>query len=142
MSEDLLRLLAGSGVPTAYETGDRLFAEGTPADRFWVIEHGDVALDMRVPGRGAQVIETLTAGAIVGWSWLYPPFRWQFGAVARDPVQTVVFDGVSVRDRCAADREFGYEMLRLFTPVITDRLQSARLRLLDLYAAPTHVGQS
>ena len=34
--------------------GERIFAEGGAADRFWLIESGSVALDMRVPGRGTR----------------------------------------------------------------------------------------
>ena len=92
---------------------------------------------MQVPGRGDQVVETLAAGTVLGWSWLYPPYRWHFGAVARAAGRRR-----RVRRRVGAPAlrrrpGFGYAMLRLFTPVITERLQATRLRLLDLYAAPT-----
>ncbi|GIF13923.1 cyclic nucleotide-binding domain-containing protein [Actinoplanes teichomyceticus] len=130
----LLRELCALGGPVAYPPGERIFTEGGEADRFWLIEQGSVALDLRVPGRGDQVIETLTAGTVLGWSWLYPPYRWNFGAVTRSPVDAVVFDAAAVRARCDTDPVFGYAMLRLFTPVITERLHATRLRLLDLYA--------
>jgi len=122
--------------PGSYPAGERVFAEGDVADRFWLIEAGSAALDLRVPGRGDQVIETLTAGSVLGWSWLHAPYRWQFGAVARERLDTIEFDGVSVRERCEADQAFGYAMLRLFLPVVTERLHATRLRLLDLYATP------
>jgi CRP/FNR family cyclic AMP-dependent transcriptional regulator len=133
--------LCAAGRSASYRTGARIFAEGGAADHFWLIETGSVALDLRVPGRGDQVIETLTAGSVLGWSWLHAPYRWQFGAVAREPLDAVVFDGGSVRGRCDADPDFGYAMLRLFTPVITARLHATRLRLLDLYATPAQAGQ-
>lgn len=141
MTGDRLAELCGPGRSVSYRAGDRIFAEGGTADRFWLIETGSVALDLRVPGRGDQVIETLAAGSVLGWSWLHTPYRWQFGAVAHEPVGATVFDAVSVRDRCDADPAFGYAMLRLFTPVITARLHATRVRLLDLYASPDQVGQ-
>jgi len=137
----LLRELCVDARPVAYPLGERIFAEGGDADRFWLIEVGSVALDLRVPGRGDQVIETLTAGTVLGWSWLYPPHRWNFGAFARTEVFAVVFDATAVRRRCDADPEFGYAMLRLFAPVITERLHATRLRLIDLYATPAQVGR-
>ncbi|MEU4421552.1 cyclic nucleotide-binding domain-containing protein [Actinoplanes sp. NPDC024001] len=137
----LLHGLCADGSAVSYPAGERIFAEGGDADRFWLIEDGSVALDLRVPGRGDQVIETLAAGTVLGWSWLYPPYRWNFGAVARSPVQAVVFDAVAVRRRCDADSRFGYAMLRRFTPVITERLHATRLRLLDLYATAAQVRQ-
>ncbi len=95
-----------------------------------------------MPGRGDQIVETLAAGTVLGWSWLHPPYRWHFGAVARVVTNAIEFDGPSVRRRCDADPAFGYAILRLFTPVITERLQATRLRLLDLYATPAQVKQS
>lgn len=138
----MLRELCGDARPVRYPQGERIFAEDGEADRFWLIESGSVALDLCVPGRGEQVIETLTAGTVLGWSWLYSPYRWRFGAVARSPVTAVVFDAVAVRGRCDDDPKFGYAMLRRFTPVVTERLHATRLRLLDLYAAPDRARRS
>jgi CRP-like cAMP-binding protein len=133
--------LAGDGQPVTFTAGGRLFTEGGDADRFWLIENGGVALDMRVPGRGDQVLETLAAGTVLGWSWLYPPYRWHFGAVARVPTTAIAFDAASVRQRCEGDPAFGYAMLRSFSPVIIERLQAARLRLLDMYASADQVAR-
>jgi CRP/FNR family transcriptional regulator, cyclic AMP receptor protein len=131
--------LAEDGMAVTFTAGQRLFDEGGIADMFWLIEHGSIALDMRVPGRGDQIVETLGPGTVLGWSWLHPPYRWHFDAVARVATTTIAFDATSVRRRCDADPAFGYAMLRSFTPVITERLQATRLRLLDLYAAPSQV---
>ena len=140
LTEEQLAALSGDGRTVAYGAGERIFAEGGQADRFWLIEAGSVALDMRVPGRGDPIIETLIGGTVLGWSWLHAPYRWQFGAVAREATATIAFDAASVRRRCDADPAFGYAILRCFTPVITQRLQATRLRLLDLYASPAQVG--
>jgi CRP/FNR family cyclic AMP-dependent transcriptional regulator len=136
LSPQLLRELGAQGEPVRYVAGERIFADGGVADRFWLLESGTVALDLHVPGRGDQVIETIGAGTVLGWSWFQPPFRWQFGATARGPVTAIVFDAVAVRGRCDADPELGYAVLRRFTPVIIERLQAARLRLLDLWGSP------
>ena len=131
--------LAEDGTVVTFAAGERPFDEGGVADMFWLIEQGSVALDMRVPGRGDQIVETLGPGTVLGWSWLHPPYRWHFGAVARLATEAIAFDAASVRRRCDADAAFGYAMLRAFTPVITERLQATRIRLLDLYAAPSQV---
>jgi CRP/FNR family transcriptional regulator, cyclic AMP receptor protein len=134
--------LAEDGITVTFTAGERLFDEGGVADRFWLIEQGGVALDMRVPGRGDQIVETLGPGTVLGWSWLHPPYRWHFRAVARLATTAIAFDAASVRRRCDADPAFGYAMLRSFTPVITERLQATRIRLLDLYAVPAQVRQA
>jgi len=139
---DLLRELCAHGKPVTHAAGERLFADGGVADRFWLLESGTVALDLHVPGRGDQVIETIEAGTVLGWSWLQPPYRWQFGATARGPLTAIVFDAVAVRRRCDDDPVLGYAVLGLFTPVIIERLQAARVRLLDLWDTPARVVRS
>ena len=139
LTDAQLAALAEDAITETFTAGQRLFDEGGIADRFWLIEQGNIALDMRIPGRGDQIVETLGPGTVLGWSWLHPPYRWHFGAVARVATTTIAFDAASVRRRCDADPAFGYAMLRSFTPVITERLQATRLRLLDLYAAPSQV---
>ncbi|MFC4907103.1 Crp/Fnr family transcriptional regulator [Actinomadura gamaensis] len=114
----------------------RFFEEGGRADRFWLIETGRVGLDMHVPGRGLVLVETFGRDAVLGWSWLFPPFEWRFGARALSPVRAVEFDGKLVRTLCAADPELGHELTRRFAEVMLDRLQATRLRLLDVYAHP------
>jgi CRP/FNR family transcriptional regulator, cyclic AMP receptor protein len=142
LTVEQLGVLSGDGTPVVYGPGERIFTEGGVADRFWLIEAGSVALDMRVPGRGDPVIETLLGGTVLGWSWLHPPYRWHFGAVARETTAAIVFDAASVRRRCNADPAFGYAILRCFTPVITERLQATRLRVLDMYATPAQAGRA
>jgi CRP-like cAMP-binding protein len=141
LTDEQRAALAGDGSAVLFTAGQRLFDEDGSADRFWLIEDGGIALGMQVPGRGDQVVETLGAGTVLGWSWLHPPYRWHFGAVARLATTAIEFDAASVRRRFDDDPAFGYAALRLFTPVITERLQATRLRLLDLYATPSQIRQ-
>ncbi|MDW6057415.1 cyclic nucleotide-binding domain-containing protein [Streptomyces sp. FXJ1.4098] len=117
-----------------FPAGCRLFDEGGIADRFWLIRSGEVALDVYVPGRQAQVVETLGPRQQLGWSWIFPPYRWHLGARAVGPVRTWEFRAAEVRELCADDPAFGYELMLRCAALIADRLQATRLRLLDLYA--------
>jgi CRP/FNR family transcriptional regulator, cyclic AMP receptor protein len=109
----------------------RLFEEGAPADRFWIVDAGEVALDVLVPGMGRLVIETLGRGDVVGLSWVVPPYQWQFGAVCTQPMQAFEFDARAVRAACAQDPAFGYALAMRFMTVASHRLQATRSRLLQ-----------
>ncbi|MGE5827725.1 MAG: Crp/Fnr family transcriptional regulator [Micromonosporaceae bacterium] len=122
--------------PVEFPAGTRLFTEGGPAHSFWLLVDGHIALDTQVPGRGAVVVESLGRGAVVGWSWLFPPHEWHFGATAVQATSAVEFDGREVRRLCDADPALGYELVRRFIRVVIDRLQCTRIRLLDLYRQP------
>jgi CRP/FNR family cyclic AMP-dependent transcriptional regulator len=70
-----------------------------------------------------------TPSAWVGWSWLFPPFMWAFGAVAASPVETFEFDARTVRAWCAVDMALSYEVTWRVAKVLTRRLKSMRSRL-------------
>jgi hypothetical protein len=93
-----------------------------------------VALRAYSVGRGKVPIETLRAGDALGWSWLVPPFRWQFDAVALEPVAAVAFEGACLRAKCAQDHEFGYQMMSRFAELMLQRLVATRALLLEASA--------
>jgi CRP/FNR family cyclic AMP-dependent transcriptional regulator len=128
-----LELIAGCAVNEHIEAGSYLLREGEAADRFFLIRQGSVALEVHAPGRGSIVIETLDAGDVVGWSWLFAPYRWQLDARAMEACRLVAFDGACLRGKCDADHELGYQLMRRFAAHLVHRLQAARLQLLDVY---------
>jgi CRP-like cAMP-binding protein len=116
--------------------GQRLFEEGSIASRFWLIDAGQVALDVFVPGQGRVQIERLGRGDVIGLSWMLPPYQWRFGAVATQRMQAFEFDAPAVRTACDADPALGYELSRRFSGIVVHRLQATRLRLLEACSAP------
>jgi CRP/FNR family transcriptional regulator, cyclic AMP receptor protein len=136
MPEGQLSALAALCNHVLVPAGQRLFEEDGMADRFWLIDAGRVTLDAVVPGRGRRVIETLGRGDAVGLSWLAPPYRWRFGAIAAQPTQAFQFDARAVRAACDDDPVLGYELSRRFSAVVVRRLQATRARLLDECASP------
>jgi CRP/FNR family cyclic AMP-dependent transcriptional regulator len=130
-----LELIAGCASNVVFDAGRYLFREGDPADTFYLVRHGRVLLETFVPGRGPVTIQTVEEGEVVGWSWLFPPYRWHFDARALDLVRAVVFGGACLREKCRADHTFGYELLCRFSPVMLERLEATRLQLLDVYGS-------
>ncbi|MGH3276429.1 MAG: Crp/Fnr family transcriptional regulator [Streptosporangiaceae bacterium] len=114
--------------------GHRLFEEGGYANRFWIIDAGQVTLDASVPGRGRIIVEQLGRNDVLGLSWLASPYQWRFGAVTTQPMQAFSFDARAVRAACDADPVLGYELSRRFSAVVVRRLQATRARLLDVSA--------
>ncbi|HEY2690969.1 MAG TPA: cyclic nucleotide-binding domain-containing protein [Streptosporangiaceae bacterium] len=118
------------GVPA----GQRLFEEGATADRFWLIDAGQVAIDTVVPGRGRLTIETIGRGDVTGVSWLLPPYQWRFGAVTRQRMQAFEFDARAVRAICDEDPAVGYQLSRRISGILARRLEATQARLRDSYA--------
>ncbi|MEU9044637.1 MULTISPECIES: cyclic nucleotide-binding domain-containing protein [unclassified Kitasatospora] len=120
----------------SFPGGTRIFEEGGTADRFWIVRSGLVALDVHVPGRRAAVVETLGQGELLGWSWLFEPYRWHLGAQCRDDVTAYEFDAELVRVVYDEDPAFGLALTHCVAQVIARRLKATRTRLLDLYGPP------
>ena len=133
--EATIELLAGCATNVAYRPGDYVFREGGSADAFFIIRHGDVALEIHAPGNEPLVFETLHPGDAIGWSWMVPPYKWSYDARCRTVVRGLSFDATCLRGKMEADHEIGYQLMRRFLPVMSRRLLGARLQLLDLYAA-------
>lgn len=116
-----------------FPAGTRIFEEGEPADRFWVIHTGAVVLDTPVPGHEPAEVEILRPGDLLGCTWLFPPYTWHLGAGAQTDVRADEFDATVVRALSRADLEFGEALARRVAEIIAHRMQSARMRLLDRY---------
>jgi CRP-like cAMP-binding protein len=132
-----LQLMVGCAANVRFAAGDDLFREGDVADRFYLIRHGHVALQVFIPGQGRITIETIAAGEVLGWSWLFPPYRWHFDAQALELSRAIAFDGACLRAKCDEDHDLGYMLMQRFAQVMTQRLQATRLQLLDLYGVQT-----
>lgn len=126
-------VVAECGAPFSVAPGDALAHDGDEAGEFFVLFEGRVALQLHAGNRGDIVVETLGPYEVVGWSWLFAPHRWRFDVVALDAVEGLRVDGVRLRARMEADPALGFEILRRFADVVVDRLQHARVRLLDVY---------
>jgi CRP-like cAMP-binding protein len=125
-----LDALAEVGADVSFPAGHRIFEDGGYAGKFWLIQSGHLALDVQVPGEGRVVVDNVGMGQLLGCSWFFPPYRWVFGAVCAGTLQAFEFDAAAVRERCAADPLFGYELTRRLLRVFAKRLQSTRTRLI------------
>src|SRR6476620_3344779 len=93
LSPHQYRLLADSAMRTQFRAGDVIFQQGDPANRFYLIQHGKVAVEAWLRDRGTITIETLVGGDVLGWSWLFPPYYCQFGARALEATDAMFIYG-------------------------------------------------
>ena len=128
-----LALVAGCATNISIAAGQYLCREGDPADRFFVVRRGRVAIEVHGPSAGTLVLDTADEGDVVGWSWLVPPYRSTFDARAAEATGVVAFDGACLRGKCEQDPRLGYELMQRVSKVMNGRLVAAQVRLLDLY---------
>jgi len=116
-----------------FARGDYLFLEDEPANEFYPVRHGTVALEMHTPGRQPIVVATLREGDILDASWLVPPYRWTFDARSSELVRALGVNARCLREKCEADHDLGYELMKRFASAMGERLRATRLQVVDVY---------
>lgn len=137
LDERYIEFITGCAKNIRFEPGQYIFREGDPADQFYFIREGLVSVEITVPERGPATVQTIGEGDVLGWSWLAPPYRWHFDARALRETRALDFDGKCLRTKCDEDHDLGYEIMKRFTNVVSERLDATRLQLLDLYGVRT-----
>lgn len=128
-----LELMASFARLEQFDAGQRILRTAEPADTLYVVRHGRVAIEMPSSRGGSIVIETLGPGEVLGVSWMLPPYRLSFDARCMDQCGVIAIDAAALRDACDADPSLGYGLYKELSGVVRERLQAARMQLLDLY---------
>jgi CRP/FNR family cyclic AMP-dependent transcriptional regulator len=134
MSRTHLALLTDCAIPVHFKKGQTILREGEMANRFYLIESGRVILESGEGFGDPVIVETIGSGDLLGWSWMFPPYVWHFTARAAEPTSAIFFYGTILREYCEKDHSLGYELFKRITPVMMKRLQSARKKMLSVYA--------
>lgn len=134
MNPTHLTLLTDCAIPVQFRKGQTILREGEMANRFYLIESGKVVLESGEGFGEPVIVETIGAGDLLGWSWMFPPYVWHFTARAVEPTQAIFFYGTILREYCERDHSLGYELFKRITPVMMKRLQSARHKMLSVHA--------
>jgi len=125
--------LASLGSRVNYGKEEIIFAEGDERHEFFFLVKGRVALEMLAQGKALRV-HTLEPGDELGWSSVLSGRGKFYQARALEPVETIRFDGYELLERCRADTGFGYKIMHRLVGVVSERLQAARMQVLDMYS--------
>ena len=131
----IFKKLADSGMVMRFPAGQRIFIEGDPANRFYLIVTGTVVLAAPAPEGRSVTLQTIGAGDVLGWSWLIPPYSWLFDATAETDVEAIFFYGTRLREECENDHDLGFELMKRVSTIVVHRLQAVRRKLVTLAAS-------
>ena len=132
LSSQTCALIAGCGRNVQFDANETIYKLGMPADTFYVIRHGNVALEMPVAGK-PMMFETVDGGSILNAGWLVAPHTCRSDARALETTRAIAFDAVCLRGKCDDDPAVGYALMKRFVPIVLERLNNARLQAMDVY---------
>jgi CRP/FNR family transcriptional regulator, cyclic AMP receptor protein len=137
MNRTQLALLTDCAMAAHFKTGQTILREGEFANRCYLIETGKVVVESGGKFCEPMVIETIGAGDLLGWSWMFPPYIWHFTARAIEPTTAIFFFGTILREYCEKDHSLGYELLKRISAVMVKRLQAAHKQILSVCSRGT-----
>ena len=131
MSRAQLAILTDCAMATTFKKGQTILREGEFANRFYLVESGKVVLESAEGLGEPVVVQSIGAGDLLGWSWMFPPYVWQFTARALEQTTAIFFYGTILREYCEKDHSLGYELFKRMSVVMMKRLQAARKQMLS-----------
>lgn len=134
MNQKHIDILRSYSTYAEFGGGDVIYREGAPANSFYLIGEGKVALEADMNGEGLVQIGIIKDGEPLGWSWLFPPHIWHFHARALTRTTTAYFDAKILRQLCEENHDLGYELMKRMSQVMLVRLQATRGELSKLYS--------
>lgn len=133
LSPDEIDFISGCAKHKTFKQNEIIANENDPADEFYLIRQGKVAICATMPNRENKIIQTFNEGDIFDWAWLFPPYRWMFEAIALEPTVTFALNGQCLRKKCDESPSMGYIFVKRVSQLIVARLNATRLQLLDVY---------
>ncbi len=131
MRTDHIRKLTDSAMRTEFSPGQNIFLTGEAANRFYIIESGKA--EIAVSGLNDELIsvQVLNPGEVLGWSWLYPPHKWNLSASAVGKCGAISFYGTHVLHECKNDVELSNDLYQRIAQVMLDRMHHIMGKLVD-----------
>ena len=129
MKPEHVATIAGSATLVEFKPEQILFHQSEPANRFYLVLSGRIALEAHRPADGTVLVETLGPEDVLGWSWLFPPFAWHFQARVLEPTTVIALDGAQLMIAAENNHDFGFELMKRVAQVVIHRLQATRDQL-------------
>jgi CRP-like cAMP-binding protein len=87
--------------------GRQVFRQGEPAERFFLLERGEVALQLYPEDGGCLTIGRVQAGGAFGWSAVLGRPNYSSSALALTDVRVLAIQGAQLRAALRADTRLG-----------------------------------
>lgn len=130
MDPSWVELASRGSVEKIYAAGDLIVREGELANRFHLVFHGQVAVEVGGPFGDRRAVQTIGPGEVVDWPGVVPPYVWRFDGRALNETRVVSLDASTLRRSIEAHPTEGYRFLERLITVIGRRVENAQYQLL------------
>jgi len=123
--------------------GTRLFEEGDPAERLYLVLEGKVSLEKEVQlgrsGSSRQATVSIRGpGHAVGWSSLVEPRTYTLSAICTEPCKLLAVDGRDIRDFQARNPKAGLKLMNAIAALVRGRMEATTSALTYFLSIISH----
>ena len=136
MEVDMVEKIAAYASIRDFFPNEEVINAGDPANEFYIIIEGEAEIDIVDSDNFSTPISILRESDLIGWSWFYYPFKWQFSAKASSELKVLVFDATAIKRLSYTDHKIGYEVMKRVAKVMAKRLKDSRILIKDLIETP------
>lgn len=127
-----LKKLAAMAREVEFAADKIIYRRGDTGQAVYLVEDGEVVIEMDVAGKGLMVMNTLGPGQFFGWSSLFPSERKMAWTRTTKITRVIAFDAAQLRAACKNDHELEYAIVRRAAESTANRIKLNRQQLNDL----------
>jgi len=116
-----------------FQAGQFLFREQEEAAQFYLINHGQVAVEVFRARRGPITLQTLGEGKALGWFWFDKPYHWHYDARALQLTRATALDVKALMYKCEQDYELGYALMKRYAQMLAVQFRVVAMQIADMY---------
>lgn len=131
LAPEFIEYLAQAASRVKLNADQVVFRHGDRAEKFYVLVSGRITVEIPALYGPALEVQALSSNEALGWSWLIPPYKWSFQARAETDSELLEFDGKALLILCEREPKFGYELVKRFAALMSERLDAARKAMMS-----------
>ena len=129
-----LRKLASLASEVEFSEGELIYRKGDRGQALYLIEEGQVVVEITVPGQGQVTINTFGPGQFFGWSSLFPTGRKMAWTRAVKPTRAIAINANRLGAACRFDHNLEYALVWRAVRAMVDRIKVNRQQLATVFA--------
>ena len=114
--------------------GEVLFEAGEEATSLYILERGEISLEVDVPREGTRELMKLAPGQVFGWSAILGRHIETATARALSQAEVIVIEAGPLLASVESNQRLGVDLYRTLAGVIASRLFATRMQMLELLA--------
>ncbi len=134
LDEEEIATIAKICSEQSFKSGQKIFKEGDPGDRLYIVSEGEVRISRDVPGSGEEALAVLKPGACFGEMAVFDRSERSTDAIANVDCKLVAIARPDFETLMDVNRDLAYKVLWSVVRLLCGRLRTANDNLRSFLA--------